>query len=99
MHHNTLLSQCIFISRWFPTGKQDATPISIFQRQAALCVNLSNATFERSPAEYNETIGPKQKKCVSPQRVRAFVLQVCVEEHRLGGLSSGPSPQPAGQKA
>jgi len=26
------------------------------------------ATFERSPAQYNETIGPKQKKCISPQR-------------------------------
>lgn len=97
MHHNTLLSQCIFISRWFPTGKQEAKPISIFQLQ--LAVSIYPLQLLRSPARYNETIGPKQKKCVSPQRVCAFVLQVCVEEHRLGGLSSGPSPQPAGQKA
>lgn len=38
MHHNTLLSQCIFISRWFPTGKQEAKPISIFQRQLTVSI-------------------------------------------------------------
>ncbi len=51
---------------------------------AARCVHLSNATFERSPARYNETIGPKQKKCFTTAGV-CFCFPGSVEELRLGG--------------